>query len=162
MRERRRKQGVYLNRVKDRQLVVSTDIIPVECCLLSEKTQDQGLACIGGQVFEEAATTSYVPLSWMEAKKVLLSIGDGTDELEHPNAGQAPARRSWAMRGDIHRAFLRAIRTPDSPVGDLAEDAAREAMEGAIELRRVLDCCSHIPAVALFTLDPLFYMPLSD
>lgn len=123
----------------DTQMVVLDDIIPVGCCLRSEDTGDLGLTHIRDQLFEDTATKSYIPQSWVEARAVLDAIGGETEQGGNSSVQREPINRAWAMREEIHEKFLKTVSTLDAsnPVRGLLKDAAHDAMEGAIELRRV-------------------------
>lgn len=135
------------NDAMDTQMVVFDNVISVGCCLRSETKVDRGLTLIRVKI-EKSATRSYIPQSWVEARTVLDAIGGETEQAGNPIVGREPTNRAWAMREDIHAKFVEAITTLDAsnPVSRLCKVAAHDAMEGAIELRKVfvLDCSLYL------------------
>lgn len=129
----------YQDGPTDTQMVVLKEIIPVGCCLRSEEKGDPGLTYIRDELLEKAASRSYIPRSWVEARAVLDAIGGDTEQGGNPCGGREPLTRAWAMRSEIHEKFFKAVSTlkADNPVRGLLKADAHDAMEGAIELRQV-------------------------
>ena len=120
------------------QMVVSKGIISVACCLPSEQdNRDPGLTYIRNELFKTTANKSYIPQSWVEAKRELIKIGGGRDEARSVEERARPMFRAWAMRDEIHEKFSARVMALDSNnyMRRLSNDAIHAAMEGALELR---------------------------